>query len=407
MAPATSKTSRNAVGTMFVAGVCGCLLPSAMSFVAPSSAEDAVSKDGSTVAASRAGVSLRGVSAATMASDSEVASTPSSLLLPLVALAFAGATRAVQKRETKVDCGARARKRWGWRFGGEGAPKTPHFLTLDNQAGVKSVSGVPQPAWLTLQKWQSFSAKNKARSMRWWVQAHDENGIAAYDEKKSYTIEQAVEIILAMNARAPPKFDASLEAHMQMNLDQRYPDQQIRTAITLPHGTGKKIRVAVFCTDEEAEEVKEAGAFKWGNELAQEIAEDKLDFDVLLAKPQMMPRLAKLGKILGPKRLMPSPKSGTVVQDYAAAIKEFSAGKMELRMDRNALVQSAVGRLSFGREQLIENFRGLLKGMADNAPPGANAKKFWKADGVFMGSTLSPSIRIDASEFPKVTKLKV
>merc|ERR1719359_307596 len=149
------------------------------------------------------------------------------------------------------------------------------------------------------------------------------------------------------------------------------------------------IRVAVFCTDEESDEVKEAGAYKYGSELAKEIAEDKIDFDVLLAKPQMMPRLAKLGKILGPKRLMPSPKSGTVVQDYAASVKEFQGGKMELRMDRNALVQCAAGKMSFGREKLIENFKGLLQGMADNAPAGAKPV-FWKPDGVFMGSTLSP-----------------
>lgn len=332
-----------------------------------------------------------------------VADAPAGLLLPLVALAFAGATRAMKQREVGVDCASRARGRWKLRFGGEGPPKTPYWLTKDNQAGVKSVGGVAQPAWMNLQKWQSFTAKNKCRSMRWWVQAHDEAGLPAWDPKKSYTVEEAVDMIVSMNERAPCKFDASLEAHMQMNLDQRYPDQQIRTAISLPHGTGKMIRVAVFCTDEESDEVKEAGAYKYGSELAKEISEEKIDFDVLLAKPQMMPRLAKLGKILGPKRLMPSPKSGTVVQDYAAAVKEFQGGKMELRMDRNSLVQSAVGRMSFGRQKLVENFKGLLQGMADNAPPGAKPV-FWKKEGVFMGATMSPSIRIKDSEFPKVSK---
>merc|ERR1711879_549985 len=127
-------------------------------------------------------------------------------------------------------------------------------------------------------------------------------------------------------------------------------------------------RVAVFCNDEDGDEVKEAGAYKWGSELAEDIAKGNLDFDVLLAKAAMMPKLAKLGKILGPKRLMPSPKSGTVVTDCAAAIKEFQQGKIELRTDKASLVQCAAGKLSFGRAKLVENFKALLKEMAEKRP---------------------------------------
>eukprot|EP00409_Alexandrium_fundyense_P005300 CAMPEP_0185904198 /NCGR_PEP_ID=MMETSP0196C-20130402/3526_1 /TAXON_ID=2932 /ORGANISM="Alexandrium fundyense, Strain CCMP1719" /LENGTH=159 /DNA_ID=CAMNT_0028623463 /DNA_START=122 /DNA_END=597 /DNA_ORIENTATION=- len=140
----------------------------------------------------------------------------------------------------------------------------------------------------------------------------------------------------------------ALECMMVMNLDQKFPDQQVRCAVNLPHGTGKKVRVAVFCPMEEEEEVMALGAYKCGQKLAEDIEKEIIDFDVLLAKPQMMPRLAKLGKILGPRRLMPSPKSGTVLQDYAKGIKEFSGGVIELRTSKKSLINTVFGKASFG-----------------------------------------------------------
>lgn len=290
-------------------------------------------------------------------------------------------------------------------FGGEGAPKMPGWLKEDNEDGAtrrrstRSKGGHTRPAWLTLAKWQSFFAKNRARSMRWWLQRHDENGQLAFDDKMEYTIAQAIDIQLSMNARAACKFDPSIEVALRMNLDQRFPDQQVRTSIPLPNGTGKQVRVAVFCTEEEADEVMAMGAFKCGNKLATEIQNNTLDFDVLLAKPQMMPRLAKLGKILGPKRLMPSPKSGTVVTDYAKAIKEFQGGTIELRTDRGSLINCAAGKLSFGRDMLIENVKAVLNGLVEKRPDGAKKEYFTS---VFVGATMSPSIKIKDSEFPAV-----
>jgi len=284
-------------------------------------------------------------------------------------------------------------------FGGDGPPKAPEWLLEDRVPGKKTKAGFEVPMWLTYEKWQTFTAPNRARSVRWWTQAHDENGNPAFDKQSTYTVAQAVDLLLAMNARAPLEFDPTLEVSMVMNLDPKFPDQQIRCSVALPHGTGKDMKVAVFCGAEEEEEVLALGAYKAGAKLADEIAEEQIDFDVLLAKPQMMPRLAKLGKILGPRRLMPSPKSGTVVQDYAQAIKDFSGGTIELRNDRRSLVNCRGGKLSMGREKLIENFRAIMTGLVEKRPAGAKSK-LW--DRVFMGSTMSPTLRIAETEYPKV-----
>eukprot|EP00415_Alexandrium_ostenfeldii_P004057 UN4057 len=184
-------------------------------------------------------------------------------------------------------------------------------------------------------------------------------------------------MIVSMEERAPLRFDATMEVMMVMNLDHKFPDQQIRTAIALPHGTGKKVRVAVFCPENDEEEVKKLGATICGKELSTELAEEKINFDVLIAKPQMMPQLARLGKILGPRRLMPSPKSGTVVMDYEKGISEWLGGKLELRTSVKSLINTVFGKVSFGRQKLAENLKVLLQEMATNAPQGAKPD-FWK-----------------------------
>jgi len=328
-------------------------------------------------------------------------SSSSTLWWSLAGLTFAGISLGSQRRQVDVLARWRARgvRRFKWKYGGEGAPKTPEWITKTREKGEKSAGEREIPQWLTLQKWESMTAPNRSRSVRWWTQAFDENGNAAFDKKESYTIADAVDKIVSMEERAPLRFDPTMEVMMVMNLNQKFPDQQIRQAIKLPHGTGKKVRVAVFCNVDEEEEVMSLGAYKCGKKLADEIAQEIIDFDVLLAKPQAMPRLAKLGKILGPRRLMPSPKSGTVLQDYAKGIKDFSSGVIELRTSKKSLINTVFGKVSFGREKLVENLTELLKQMADNAPGGAKPE-FWMQ--VSISSTMSPAVKILNSELPRV-----
>jgi len=333
--------------------------------------------------------------------DSGLSNPGSTLCWSLVGLTFAGASLGTQRRQVNVLAGWRARgiRRFKWKYGGQGAPKTPEWLTKSREKGEKSAGERDIPMWLTLQKWESFTAPNRARSVRWWLQAHDQNGNPAFDKKEKYSIQEAVDKIVSMEERAPLRFDPTMEVMMVMNLNQKYPDQQVRCAINLPHGTGKKVRVAVFCPVDEEEEVMALGAYKCGKKLQDEIEQEIIDFDVLLAKPQMMPRLAKLGKILGPRRLMPSPKSGTVLTDYAKGIKDFSGGVIEMRTSRKSLINTVFGKVSFGREKLVENLTALLQGLVDKAPAGAKADLFRQ---VTISSTMSPAVKILNSELPRV-----
>lgn len=233
----------------------------------------------------------------------------------------------------------------------------------------------------------------------WWKQFHDANGIPVFDVNQEYTIDEAVGIITDMEERAPTRIMSALEVHMKMNLDPRFPDQQIRTSVALPHGNGKTVRVAVFCTRDEEEEVKAAGAFVCGEALEELLAKEQFDFDVLIAKPQAMPKLAKLGRILGPKRLMPSPKSGTVITDYAKGIEEFQKGRIELRTDKYSMLHCSAGKVTFGRQKLVDNIKGLLTGLADQKPDGAK-KEFWST--VYICASKSAAIKIKPSEFPMI-----
>jgi len=336
-------------------------------------------------------------SSSSFSSSSAQSSSSGMLWWSVMGLSLVGASLKVNRRKADTACYARRRIAFKHQFGGEGAPKPPSWLVTPRDT---EKPGHKVPAWLTLQKWETFNAADKCRGTRWYIQTHDENGNLCYDKQATYTIPQAVDLLLEMNAKAPLNFDASLECHMTLNLNPKYPDQILRTSISLPHGTGKQVRVAVFCSRDEEEEVKAAGADRYGVQLAQDIAAERLDFDVLLAKPQMMPQLAKLGKVLGPRRLMPSPKSNTVITDYVEGIKGFKAGtSVELRTDRNSLVQCACGKLSFGREKLIDNFKAVLANTAEKRPTGA-PEDFWK--NVHIGSTMSPSIKIDPKEFPVI-----
>lgn len=324
------------------------------------------------------------------------ASSWSSLLPCLVGLTLAGATQRSQRRQSRVAAFVRRNIK---KFGDQFPPRTPEFLLRERQPGELSRAGFVSPPWLTLDKWNSFNADLKRRGVGYYLRYFDENGNPAFNRKKAYSIAEAVSIIQGMNARAPLKFAASFDLHMKMNLNAKFPDQQIRMSVALPHGTGKKVRVAVYCQPDEEQEMLDLGADVCGKKLADDIAAEKIEFDVLLAKPQMMPALAKLGKVLGPKRLMPSPKAGTVVTDIGEALKAFKKGTIELRSDTVSNVHCTVGKVSFPAQQVVDNVRAVLQGMADKRPDGAK-KEFWTS--VYIGSTMSPGLKIMPSEFPVV-----
>jgi large subunit ribosomal protein L1 len=311
-----------------------------------------------------------------------------------------------------------ASTRWESKYGEE-TPEAYPLLKLDpteaEQAFEKEASkpdydgprpGVPRPKWLTYAKWQSFKAIDKCRTFRYWTQRHDEQGNDLWgSKKKTLTIMEGLTQMFEAFERAPPNKaykngNPNLTVHYHMNLDPRFPDQNIRCSIELPHGTGSALKVAVFCPDEEEADVLAMGAYKAGATLAKSIEDEVLDFDVLIAKPQMMPKLAKLGKVLGPKRLMPSPKAGTVVQDYKTAIDTFSKGSsIEVRMDKDRNLKVNIGNYGMGREKLYENFQALMKGLTDQAPTGAR-KKY--VEYLWMQFYGLPATWVDSSEFPVI-----
>jgi large subunit ribosomal protein L1 len=327
--------------------------------------------------------------------DSRSAST-SPFLLSLVGAALAGAAFSARRRDVNVLM--RGRRRYLWRFGGEGPPKPPTWITAPRKEGDTTVSGLKVPTWLTYDRWKIFSAPNRCRGVRWYIHKHNEKGEKLYQWDEVFTIPRAVELIMGMNERAPLRYDPMFEFKIRLKMDNKMPDQQLRTFIPVPQGTGSKVKVALFCPPEEEEEALSLGADIAGKTLQDELEQEKFNFKVLIAKPQMMPALAKLGKILGPRRLMPSPKSGTVVTDLKESIQKWKAGNViEVRNSRRCEIGGAVGRQSFGKDKLVENFRGILKALVDAKPPGIKQDWFQK---VFIGSTLTPSLRIADSELP-------
>lgn len=322
--------------------------------------------------------------------------------LGLIVLAAAGARGRRQCQSSRVQlAGYPKPMRYTSVYGDTNPPKQPEWLLTRRDNATRAPLEFQVPDWLTVEKWRSFSVTNRRRSVGWYLMNFNPDGTRAVDNKgPGLTISEAIDTIYAMKERSANPDDLTLEVAMSMNLDPKYPDQQIRTSISLPHGTGKTVKVAVFCPEEDEAEVRALGAHSCGLELALAIEQEKIDFDILLAKPQMMPRLAKLGKILGPRRLMPSPKSGTVVQDYAEAIKAFKSGStIELRLNAESNVFGVAGKLSMGREKLIDNVRSLLQSLADKRPAGAK-KEFWKA--VYIGSTNTPSVKLAQSDLPVV-----
>jgi len=205
------------------------------------------------------------------------------------------------------------------------------------------------------------------------------------------------EAIVLLKETATTKFVESVEFHANLNIDPKYADQQLRTTVTLPNGVGKQTRIAVLTNEENFKEARSAGADRIGNDdLIEQITQGNLNFDLLIATPNMMPKLAKLGRVLGPKGLMPSPKSGTVSSTLEATITEFKKGKFEYKADRTGIVHVSFGKTDFPNNQLLENLKALYKSIEQNRPSGVKGKYF---KSLFICTSMGPSIKLDLITF--------
>ncbi|MFM7365384.1 MAG: 50S ribosomal protein L1 [Cuspidothrix sp.] len=211
-------------------------------------------------------------------------------------------------------------------------------------------------------------------------------------EERDYTPLEALNLL---KETATAKFPEAAEAHIRLGIDPKYTDQQLRTTVALPKGTGQVIRVAVIARGEKVTEATNAGADIAGSEeLIDQIQKGFMDFDKLIATPDVMPQVAKLGKLLGPRGLMPSPKGGTVTFDIGSAIAEFKAGKLEYRADRTGIVHVMFGKAAFSPEDLLINLKALQESVDRNRPSGAKGR-YWRS--LYVSSTMGPSISVDIS----------
>ncbi len=207
---------------------------------------------------------------------------------------------------------------------------------------------------------------------------------------KLYTLDEAVKLAAETN---PAKFDASVEIHVRLNVDPRQADQNIRTTVSLPHGTGKTIRVAVFAPEADHKAAQDAGADIVGDEtFIAQLEKEEINFDILVATPQFMPKLGKYARLLGPRGLMPNPKSGTVATDVAKAVKEAKAGKVEYRVDKQAIVHLGVGKVSFGAEKLADNAKAFFDSLQSQKP---SSLKGGFVKSITISTTMGPGIKVE------------
>ena len=205
------------------------------------------------------------------------------------------------------------------------------------------------------------------------------------------------EAITLLRETATAKFIESVELHANLNIDPKYADQQLRTTVTLPHGVGKQVKIAVLTNDENFDEATKAGADIVGNdELIEDITQGVINFDLLIATPNMMPKLAKLGRVLGPKGLMPSPKSGTVSSTLTTTLTDFKKGKFEYKADKTGIVHVTIGKVDFTTTQLVENLTAFYNSIEKNRPSGVKGKYF---KSLSICSTMGPSIKLDSNSF--------
>lgn len=211
------------------------------------------------------------------------------------------------------------------------------------------------------------------------------------DANKQYSLKEASALMKEINCT---KFDSAVDVHVRLGVDPKKADQNVRGSVTLPHGTGKSKRVLVLCTPDKEEEATKAGADYVGlDEFIQKIEDGWTDIDVVIATPSVMPKIGKLGKILGPRNLMPNPKTGTVTQDVASAINDIKGGKITFKVDRAGIIHASVGRVSFSAEKLEENSYELISAIIKLKP--STAKGIY-VKGISMATSMSPGISIDA-----------
>ena len=212
-----------------------------------------------------------------------------------------------------------------------------------------------------------------------------------------YSVDQAVTLLKKLGTA---KFLESVEAHISLNIDPKYANQQLRTSLVLPNGTGKSLRIAVFTEPDYVSETLALGADVAGSDdLIEEINTGKLNFDLLITTPQLMPKLAKLGRVLGPKGLMPSPKSGTVTTNLKEAINEFKKGKLEYRADKTGIVHLNFGKVNFSEDQLKENLLAVYNSIEKNKPTGVKGKYFKSFN---ICTTMSPIVTVELGSFKKL-----
>ncbi len=215
-------------------------------------------------------------------------------------------------------------------------------------------------------------------------------------ETRDYSLEDAVKLLREIKFA---KFDEMLEIALRLGVDPKHADQMVRGTVVLPHGLGKSLRVCVVASGEKVKEAEEAGADEVGGEdVVEKIQKGWLDFDAMVSTPDMMKSVGKLGRVLGPRGLMPNPKAGTVTFDVAKAVKEIKAGKVEFRVDKNGVIHAPLGRMSFEVEHLVENARSLV-GAVVQAKPSASKGRYLR--GISMSSTMGPGVKIDALQIER------
>ncbi len=220
------------------------------------------------------------------------------------------------------------------------------------------------------------------------------DGAKLVERSRLYDTEEALDLCIKTGTA---KFDETVEVHVKLGVDGRHADQQVRGAIVLPHGTGKSVRVLAICKPEKEEEARNAGAdFVGGNDMIQKIqSEGWMDFDVVVTTPDMMGMVGRLGKVLGPRGLMPNPKAGTVTPDIARAITEAKAGKIEYRLDKTNIIHCPIGKVSFGTEKLLVNFNTLLEAI-NKAKPAAAKGQYIRS--CVVAATMGPGIKINPNK---------
>jgi large subunit ribosomal protein L1 len=219
--------------------------------------------------------------------------------------------------------------------------------------------------------------------------------LSKYDPNQAYSLEQAADVLKTISYT---KFDSSVDIDVRLGVDPRKADQMVRGVVTLPHGTGKEVRVLVLCTPDKEAEAKEAGADYVGlDEFIQKIEQGWTDVDVIITMPSVMAKVGRLGKVLGPRGLMPNPKSGTVTPDVAKAVKEVKAGKIDFKVDKTGIIHTSIGKVSFGTDQLSQNAQEVINTLVRLKPSSA---KGTYVKSIHLSSTMSPGVIVDKSTIP-------